>query len=204
MIQGTENIIGCGRGIDVVFILDRDVKTYDSSALCKFVGMIPQKAVLFHGSIRDNMKLGYQDATDAEIMEAISIAQAEEIVADKGGLSYEISQGAKNLSGGQRQRLTIARALVSKPDIIVFDDSSSALDFATEAALRRDLSRLPKDTTKVIVSQRAGTLMEADQILVLDDGRIVGRGTAEELLAGCDIFREIYESQFGEKEDSKK
>ena len=183
-----------------VEILGRNVNDYDASALCKFVGMIPQKAILFRGSIGENMRLGAPDASDEEILAALDIAQACEIVKEKGGLDFEISQGAKNLSGGQRQRLTIARALVAKPPILVFDDSSSALDFATEAALRRDLSRLPKDTTRVIVSQRAGTLLDADRILVLDDGRIVGLGTAEELLASCEVFREIYESQFGEKE----
>ncbi len=181
-------------------ILDRNVRDYSASSLCKFVGMIPQKSVLFRGSIGENMRLGCPDASDEEIYAALNIAQAGEIIADKGGLSYEISQGAKNLSGGQRQRLAIARALVSKPPILVFDDSSSALDFATEAALRRDLSKLPIGTTKVIVSQRAGTLTDADQILVLDDGRIVGFGTAEELMQTCAVFREIYESQFGEKE----
>ena len=146
------------------------------------------------------MKLGAPDATDEEIESAISIAQATEIVASKGGLDGEITQGAKNLSGGQRPRLAIARALVKQPPILVFDDSSSALDFATEAALRAGLKTLPLGTTKVIVSQRAGTLMEADRILVLDDGKAVGYGTARELLSDCEIFREIYQSQFGEKE----
>ena len=146
------------------------------------------------------MRLGNPDASDEEIMDAVAMAQASEIVAEKGGLSYEIAQGAKNLSGGQRQRLCIARALVTKPEILVFDDSSSALDFATEAALRRDLKKFPKETTKVIISQRAGTLMDADKILVLDDGHVVGIGTADELMQSCAVFREIYESQFGAKE----
>ena len=147
------------------------------------------------------MRLGCPDASDEQIYAALAIAQASEIVKEKGGLSASISQGAKNLSGGQRQRLCIARALVSEPPIIVFDDSSSALDFATEAALRRDLAGLPDQTTKVIVSQRAGTLTDADRILVMDDGHVVGIGTAEELMQSCEVFREIYESQFGEKED---
>ena len=182
-----------------ISVFGRDVRTYGASTLCKIISMVPQKSVLFHGSIRDNMRLGNPDADDAQIMEAIETAQAGEIVADKGGLSYEIAQGAKNLSGGQRQRLCIARALVTKPDILVLDDSSSALDFATEAALRRDLKKLPEQT-RVIISQRAGTLMDADKILVLDDGHAVGLGTAEELMHSCDVFREIYESQFGAKE----
>ncbi len=183
-----------------IAILGRDVRAYDASALCKLIGMVPQKSVLFHGSIGENMRLGNPNASDEEIMDAIAIAQASEIVAEKGGLSYEIAQGAKNLSGGQRQRLCIARALVTKPEILVFDDSSSALDFATEAALRRDLKKLPKETTKVIISQRAGTLMDADKILVLDDGHVVGIGTADELMQSCAVFREIYDSQFGAKE----
>ncbi len=186
-----------------VTVLGRDVRDYDPSALCKLIGTVPQKSVLFRGSIRDNMKLGAENASDEEIMEAISIAQAAEIVQDKGGLDYEITQGAKNLSGGQRQRLSIARALVLNPEILVLDDSSSALDFATEAALRGDLKRLPEKATKVIISQRAGTLIEADKILVLDDGRIAGIGTADELLGSCAVFREIYESQFGEREAMK-
>ena len=186
-----------------ISILGRSVQSYDARALSGFIGMIPQKSVLFRGSIRDNMKLGCPSASDEEIAEAIAIAQASEIIKDKGGLDAEISQGAKNLSGGQRQRLSIARALVQKPDILVFDDSSSALDFATEAALRRDLSALPEGTTKVIISQRASTLSEADKILVLDDGKLIGVGTSDELLKNCSVFREIYESQFGAKEGGK-
>ncbi len=183
-----------------VEVLGRDVRDYDAEALCRFVGMVPQKSVLFRGSIGENMRLGCPDASDEQIYSALAIAQASEIVSDKGGLSAPVTQGAKNLSGGQRQRLAIARALVSRPPIIVFDDSSSALDFATEAALRRDLAGLPDQTTKVIVSQRAGTLTDADRILVMDDGHIVGIGTAEELMQSCELFREIYESQFGAKE----
>lgn len=184
-----------------ISVLGRDVRSYDAGALCKLVGMVPQKSVLFRGSIGENMRLGNPEATDEEIIDAISIAQASEIVAEKGGLSYEIAQGAKNLSGGQRQRLCIARALVTKPDILVFDDSSSALDFATEASLRRDLKKLPAETTKVIISQRAGTLTDADKILVMDDGRIVGMGTSDELMESCEVFREIYRSQFGERRE---
>ncbi len=186
-----------------ISLLGRKIEDYDKKSLSHFIGFVPQKSVLFRGSIRDNMKLGAENATDGEIEAAIQTAQAAEVVAAKGGLDGEITQGAKNLSGGQRQRLAIARALVARPQILVFDDSTSALDFSTEAALRSALKDLPSDTTKVIVSQRAGTLMEADRILVLDDGKAVGYGTAEELLSSCAIFREIYESQFGEKEDGK-
>ncbi len=184
-----------------ICVFGRKVQDYEKKTLTDFIGIVPQKSVLFRGSIRENMKLGCPDATDEEIEAAISAAQATEIVSAKGGLNGEITQGAKNLSGGQRQRLAIARALVKKPPLLVFDDSTSALDFATEAALRKDLKKLPPDTTKVFVSQRAGTLMEADRILVLDDGKAVGFGKAHELLGSCEIFREIYESQFGEKEE---
>ncbi|MBP3605430.1 MAG: ABC transporter ATP-binding protein [Clostridia bacterium] len=192
-----------GASEGVVEVLGRDVQSYDAKALTKFIGMIPQKSILFRGSIRDNMKLGCPEASDEQILCAVKIAQASEIVADKGGLDAEITQGAKNLSGGQRQRLAIARALVGCPDILVFDDSSSALDFATEAALRRDLKTLPEGITRVIISQRASTLSEADKILVLDDGRLIDVGTSEELLRRCSVFREIYESQFGTREGAE-
>ncbi|HOQ01007.1 MAG TPA: ABC transporter ATP-binding protein [Acetivibrio clariflavus] len=174
-----------------------NVKDYPLIVLRDKIGIVPQKAVLFKGSIRDNMRWGKKDATDEEIMEAITIAQAGEIVAQKKeGLDFIIEQGGKNLSGGQRQRFTIARALVKKPEILILDDSASALDFATDAALRKALREMPGKHTIFIVSQRTSSIQHADIILVLDDGQIVGMGKHEELLEKCDVYREIYDSQF--------
>ena len=156
-----------------------------------------QKALLFKGSIRDNMKWGKKDATDDEIMEALDISQSREFVEKKDGkLDAFIDQGGKNLSGGQRQRLTIARAMVRKPDILILDDSASALDFATDAALRKAIRGMKSSPTLFIVSQRAASLMHADKIIVLDDGKVAGIGTHDELLAGCEVYQEIYYSQF--------
>jgi ABC-type multidrug transport system fused ATPase/permease subunit len=156
-----------------------------------------QKAVLFHGTIAENLRWGNPDATDEELWRAIEVAQATDVVEKKeGGLSFVIEQGGKNLSGGQKQRLTIARAVVRDPDILILDDSASALDFATDARLRMALRELQGDKTIFIVSQRTSSIQFADQILVMDDGRIVGLGTHEELLSGCEVYREIYESQF--------
>jgi ATP-binding cassette, subfamily B, multidrug efflux pump len=156
-----------------------------------------QKAVLFKGSIRNNMQVAKQDATDGEIDEALAIAQAKEFVDKKDGrLDYMIEQGGKNLSGGQRQRLTIARAVVKKPDVLILDDSASALDFATDAALRKSIRIMPNNPTVFIVSQRSASLMHADKIIVLDDGNVAGIGTHSELLANCEVYREIYNSQF--------
>jgi len=174
-----------------------NVKDYPLEVLRDKVGIVPQKAVLFKGSIRDNMRWGKKDATDEEIMEAIAIAQAGEIVSQKKeGLDFIIEQGGKNLSGGQRQRFTIARALVKKPEILILDDSASALDFATDAALRKALREMPGNTTVFIVSQRTSSIQHADIIIVLDDGQMVGIGKHEELLEKCEVYREIYESQF--------
>ncbi len=161
------------------------------------VGVVPQKAVLFQGTIRENLLWGKADATDEELWQAARIAQAEEIIVRKGGLNAQVEQGGKNLSGGQRQRLTIARALVRNPEILILDDSSSALDYATDAALRKALKGLK--TTVVIVSQRASAVRDADKIVVLDDGRLAGLGTHEELMHACEIYREIYFSQCGEE-----
>lgn len=173
-----------------------DVKEYPVSYLREIVGMVLQKAVLFKGSIRDNLMWGNEQATDEEMMEALRIAQAKEIVEGKeGGLAYEIEQGGKNLSGGQRQRLTIARAIVKKPEILILDDSASALDFATDAKLRAAIREM-KDTTVFIVSQRASSIQYADQIIVMEDGEMAGIGTHDELLASCEIYQEIYYSQF--------
>ncbi len=180
-----------------VLIDGADVKTYNTEALRKKIGVVPQRAVLFSGSVRENMLWGNKNATDEEIYAALEIAQAKELVLDKGGLDAGIEQGGKNLSGGQKQRLTIARALVKNPDILILDDSSSALDFATDAALRRALRKITERATTFIVSQRASSIMHADKIIVLDDGETVGIGTHEELLKSCPVYQEIYSSQFG-------
>ena len=173
-----------------------NVKEYQMQALREKVGIVMQKAVLFKGSIEENLRWGKKDATEAEIEEAISVAQATDVVASKGGLTAIIEQGGKNLSGGQRQRLTIARALVKKPEILILDDSTSALDFATDAKLRKAIKELEYRPTVVIVSQRASSVQYADLIIVLDDGKLVGKGTHEELLENCKVYQEIYYSQF--------
>ncbi len=157
------------------------------------IGVVPQKARLFKGTIRENLLWGRADATDEELYEALKVAQALEVVADKGGLDAEVQQGGKNFSGGQKQRLTIARAIARKPDVLILDDSSSALDYATDAALKKALKTL--DTTIIIVSQRTSSVQNADQILVLDDGKVVGLGTHEELLKGCEEYQAIYRLQ---------
>ena len=180
-----------------VLVDGRDVREYPLSELRGKIGMVLQKAVLFQGTIRENLLWGKEDASDEELYRALEIAQARDFVEEKnGGLDAPVAQGGKNLSGGQRQRLTIARALVRKPEILILDDSASALDYATDAALRKALRALPGDVTVFIVSQRTSSLQHADQILVLDDGRLVGYGTHRELLDACGTYREIYESQF--------
>ena len=174
-----------------------NVKDISIEELRDKVGIVMQKAVLFKGSIRKNMQMAKQDATDSEIDEALAIAQAKEFVDKKDGrLDYMIEQGGKNLSGGQRQRLTIARAVVKKPDVLILDDSASALDFATDAALRKSIRTMPNNPTVFIVSQRSASLMHADKIIVLDDGKVAGIGTHSELLKNCEVYREIYNSQF--------
>ena len=187
-----------------VLVFGKPVKEQDMESLRSQIAVVPQKAVLFAGTIRENMKWGKEDATDEEIMEALTIAQAAEVVQKKeGGLDAFVEQGGKNLSGGQRQRLTIARALVRKPRILILDDSASALDFATEAALRKAIREMKNAPTVFIVSQRTSSIRFADQILVLDDGKSVGVGTHDELLTTCSVYKEIYDSQY-KKTDSKK
>lgn len=179
-----------------VRLFGREVSEYSEAFINESIGIVPQRAVLFKGSIRDNMKIGNAGATDEEIESAIRTAQAENVVSDKGGLDAVIEQDGRNLSGGQKQRLTIARALVKKPRILILDDSASALDFATDASLRKAIREDVKDATVFIVSQRASSIMHADKIIVLDEGVSVGVGTHEELLSGCEVYREIYDSQF--------
>lgn len=184
-----------------VLVDGQDVRTYPLEALRKKIGVVPQKAVLFKGTLRENMQWGKEDATDEEIYRALDIAQAREFVDAKGkGLELAIEQNGKNLSGGQRQRLTIARALVKNPEILIMDDSASALDFATDAKLRKAIQEHTDDMTVFIVSQRATTIRYADQIVVLDDGTMAGCGTHAELLNSCEVYREICLSQLSEKE----
>lgn len=175
----------------------RDVKSYGMEELRERIGIVLQKAVLFRGTIRDNLLWGNAQATDEELWEALRLAQAKEFVETKEGrLDAPVAQEGRNLSGGQRQRLTIARALVAKPEILILDDSASALDYATDAALRKALKELPGEPTVFIVSQRASSIQHADQIIVLEDGEMAGCGTHEELLANCEVYQEIYYSQF--------
>lgn len=184
-----------------VAVNGRDVREYTQNGLRSCIGVVPQRAVLFKGTLRDNMRWGRADASDEDIYRALDMAQAREFVDQKGeGLELWISQEGKNLSGGQRQRLTIARALVRKPDILILDDSASALDFATDARLRSAIRRGTGNMTVFIVSQRAASIKQADRILVLDDGRIAGQGTHRELLRDCSVYREICLSQLSKEE----
>ena len=178
----------------------QDIRTYSQHDLRKKIGVVPQRAALFKGTIRDNMKWGCEDATDEEIWDALTTAQAREIVEGKDGqLDFKLEQNGRNLSGGQRQRLTIARAVVKKPEFLILDDSASALDFATDAALRKSLHQLSGNVTTFLVSQRAASIRQADLILVLNDGELVGKGIHDDLIRTCDIYREIYFSQFPEE-----
>ena len=180
-----------------VRLAGRNVKDYQTDSLRAHIGVVPQKAVLFRGTIGDNLRWGSQAASEWELWEALRISQASEFVEKKeGGLAYPVEQGGRNLSGGQKQRLTIARALVRKPEILILDDSASALDFATDAALRSAIAGMKEKPLVFIVSQRAASIWHADQILVLDDGKLVGQGTHEELLENCAVYQEIYYSQF--------
>ena len=184
-----------------VKVFGADVKQQDVKALRRMIGIVPQKAVLFSGTIRDNLLWGNEDATDEELLNALETAQAREIVEGKeGGLDYVIEQGGKNLSGGQRQRLTIARALVRRPKILILDDSASALDFKTDSLLRQAIRRLNYTPTVFIVSQRTSSIMHCDEIIVMDDGEVAAKGTHEQLLESCALYEEIHSSQFSKEE----
>ena len=180
-----------------VMVDGMDVRDYKITDLRDKIGIVPQKAVLFAGTVRSNLAWGKEDATEEEMQQALSVAQAAEVVDKKDGkLDAEVEQGGKNFSGGQKQRLTIARALVKQPEILIMDDSSSALDYATDAKLRQAIHNMPNRPTVFIVSQRAASIMYADKIIVLDDGTVAGAGTHEELLMDCSVYQEIYYSQF--------
>jgi len=185
-----------------VTLLGQPITAYSKEELNRHVAVVMQKAQLFKGTIRSNLLWGNENATDEELWHALSIAQSEDFVRQKPGkLDDPVEQGGRNLSGGQRQRLTIARALVGHPDILILDDSASALDYATDAALRKALRTLPAETTLFIVSQRTSSLRHADQIIVLDDGHVVGIGTHDTLMQTCEVYREIHESQFRKGSD---
>lgn len=178
-----------------------DVKDMTRARLRQKIGLVPQKAILFNGTIRDNMKYGKEDATDEEIWQALEVAQARDFVSEmEDGLDSYIAQGGSNVSGGQKQRLCIARALIRKPEIYIFDDSFSALDFKTDAKLRKALKHETTNSAVILVAQRVSTIMDADEILVLYDGKIVGQGTHKELLNTCDVYKEIALSQLSKEE----
>ena len=180
-----------------VRVFGRNVNTYELDALREQIGIVPQKAMLFKGTIRSNLEWGKANATDEELLAALDVAQAKDFVLEKdGGLDAPVEQFGRNFSGGQRQRLTIARAIVRRAPIIILDDSASALDFATEAKLRHALKNLDYDPTVFIISQRTSSISHADMIVVLDDGQAVGIGTHDELLSSCEVYKEIYDSQF--------
>jgi ATP-binding cassette subfamily B protein len=177
-----------------------DVRSVDPELLWSTLGLVPQKAFLFTGTVRSNLVYGKADATDEEMWQALEIAQASDFVEAMGGLDATIAQGGGNVSGGQRQRLAIARAVIRRPDVYLFDDAFSALDLATDARLRAALRPVTRDATVLIVAQRVSTIRDADQILVLEDGQVVGRGTHESLLAECETYQQIVESQLSAEE----
>ena len=184
-----------------VLLNGKNIKEYKQETLRDTIAIVLQKAVLFKGSIRDNLRWRKEDATDEELMAAVKAAQALDVVEKKGGLDADVEQNGRNFSGGQRQRLAIARSLVGNPQILILDDSSSALDFATDAALRQSIRELPGQPTVFIVSQRTSSIQHADLILVLDDGVLVGKGTHDTLIENCEVYREIYESQYQKEEN---
>lgn len=187
----------------VVRLYGKDVREYDTASLREYIGVVPQKAVLFSGSIRSNLAWGNENATEEEMYQALETAQAKEVVLNKKGkLDAVVEQNGRNFSGGQRQRLTIARALVKKPDILILDDSASALDYATDAKLRQAIHHMENQPVVFIVSQRAASIMHADQIIVLDDGVMVGKGNHSQLLESCEVYQEIYYSQFKKEENA--
>ena len=187
-----------------VLVSGRNVQEYSLSDLRRHIGYVPQKAVLFSGTVRSNMTWRKADAADEEVISALKTAQSWEFVSQKPeGLDAPVSQGGKNFSGGQKQRLSIARALVGNPDILILDDSTSALDYATDLALRKALKSDMAETTVIMISQRTTSIKDADRIIVMDDGQAVGIGTHEELLESCPVYQEIYRSQMNEKEDGK-
>ena len=177
-----------------------DVKQYKIKELNKKLGYVPQKGYLFSGTIKSNLLYGNKNATDEELEMCLKISQANFVKKLEGGIDYEIAQGGTNVSGGQRQRLSIARALVKKPEILIFDDSFSALDYKTDKNLRKALKKHTKDATKIIVAQRIGTIIDADKIVVLDEGKMVGYGTHDELLKSCEVYKEIALSQLSQEE----
>lgn len=184
-----------------VRINGRDLREYDLYSLRDAIGFIPQKAMLFSGTIADNIRFGKEDASMEEVVQAAKTAQAYEFITEKpAGFEEQITENATNISGGQKQRLSIARALVRKPDIYVFDDSFSALDFKTDAQLRRALKSVTQEAVVMVVAQRVSSIMDADRIVVLNEGEVVGMGTHRELLSDCPIYREIAASQLSEKE----
>ena len=184
-----------------VFVDGQDVSTYPQAELRKKIGFVPQRSILFSGTIADNLRYGREDATEEEMWEALRIAQSDAFVREKeGGLEYEVEQGGQNFSGGQKQRLSIARAVTRRPEIYIFDDSFSALDFKTDAKLRKALAEVTQESIVIIVAQRIGTIMDADEIIVMDDGRMVGKGKHADLIRNCKLYRDIALSQMSEEE----
>lgn len=186
-----------------ILINGHNVKDFSQHDLHEIIGYVPQKGILFSGTVKSNIKYGKEDASDEEVEKAINISQSNFVYDLPNGLDYHISQGGKNVSGGQKQRLSIARAIIKDPDILIFDDSFSALDYKTDKIVRKNLNKAYKNTTKVIVAQRIGTIMNADQIIVLDQGKMVGKGTHKQLLKSCKVYREIALSQLSEEELAK-